>query len=224
MSSSIFDIVGPIMIGPSSSHTAGAVRLGLLARMVASNPIKNARCILFNSFAKTYKGHGTGKGLIAGLMGLGVDDDRIRDVEALAAAQGFEVTLEVCDEHNPHPPNTVRFLLTLESGTELDILGHSIGAGKVRLSRINEYHLNITGDMPTLLMFYRDQPGMIWQVTKLLADAKLNIATLHCARKQRGNEAYMIITLDDMVPQPIVDAIRDIPDMYMSRCVEPLPQ
>lgn len=224
MSSSLFDIVGPVMIGPSSSHTAGAVRLGLLARMVASNPIKQATCVLYNSFAKTYKGHGTGKGLIAGLMGFGVDDDRIRDIETHAKEQDFNVSLEVFDAHNPHPPNTVRFLLTLESGTELDILGHSIGAGKVRLSRINEYHLNITGEMPTLLMFYQDQPGMIWQVTKLLAEANVNIATLQCARKQRGNEAYMIITLDEMVPKPVIEAIRHIPDMYMSRCVESLPQ
>lgn len=224
MTDSLFDIVGPIMIGPSSSHTAGAVRLGLLARMVASHPIVNARCLLYNSFAKTYKGHGTGKGLIAGLMGYGVDDDIIRTIESVADEQSFKVSLEPQDEVNPYPPNTVRFLLTLQSGTELDILGHSIGGGKVRLSKINGYHVSLKGEVPTLILFYRDQPGMIWQVTKALAEAQLNIATLQCARKQKGHEAYMIITLDDMVPQHVIEAIKAIPSMLMSRCLEPLPQ
>ncbi len=220
---SLFDIVGPIMVGPSSSHTAGAVRLANLARLVADQPIQEVEFVLYNSFAQTYQGHGTDRGLIAGILGYGVNDERIRDAFALAEAQGLQYTITPFLGANNYSPNTVVFNLRLQNGQTLTVVGHSIGGGKVYVSKIDGHNVNIRGEMPTLILFYKDQPGMIWQVTKILAEQQINIATLTCNRNQRGVEAFMIITLDSMPPSEAVAAIQSIPDIYTARCIDKLP-
>lgn len=226
MSGSLFDIVGPIMVGPSSSHTAGAVRLASLAKRVAgSGPgkkIKTVEFVLYNSFAQTYQGHGTDRGLLAGILGMEVNDERIRSAFEIAADSGLQYKITPFTERNNFSPNTVVFKMELEDGEILTIVGHSLGGGKVILSRINDYAVALKGELPTLILFYKDQPGMIWQVTKILAEHHLNIATLTCTRKERHEEAFMSICLDSDASQDIVDAIRNIPDVYIVRHIEAL--
>jgi L-serine dehydratase len=220
---SLFDIVGPVMVGPSSSHTAGAVRLANLARLIADQPIADVEFVLYNSFAQTYQGHGTDRGLIAGILGYGVNDERIRDAFQLAEQHHLHYRITPFTGANNYPPNTVVFNLVLRDGKSLRIVGHSIGGGKVYVSKIDDHNVSLKGEMPTLILFYKDQPGMIWQVTKVLAEHDINIATLSCNRNQRGVEAFMIITLDSLPPQADVDKIRHIADIYTVRCIDKLP-
>jgi L-serine dehydratase len=215
--------MGPIMIGPSSSHTAGAVRLAQLAKNVANHPICQVDFTLYNSFAKTYQGHGTDRGLIAGILGVGVEDEAIRDAFDLATRQGLQYRFLVHEESNHYPPNTVRFDMTLQTGEHLMVIGHSIGGGKVYISRINEYNVSLRGEYPTLVMFYKDQPGMIWQVTKIIAEQHINIASLNCSRKDKGTEAFMAICLDSLLPEAQVEEIRQIPGVFSVCNVDKIP-
>ncbi|MBX2860233.1 MAG: L-serine ammonia-lyase, iron-sulfur-dependent subunit beta [Vampirovibrio sp.] len=234
MSGSLFDIIGPIMIGPSSSHTAGAVRLGNLVRQIAQNPVQEAKFILYNSFAKTYQGHGTDRGLLAGLLGLTVHDDQIRDAFELARKAGFTYKFSPFDGPNAYSPNTVKFQLVLhnvkkgEPGSNKEnpftIVGHSIGGGRVYLSKINDYNVSLKGESPTLLLFYTDQPGMIWQVTKIIASYNINIASLQCTREQRGGTACMTILLDELLPEAGVKEVQQIPGMTHTLNMDKLPE
>jgi len=219
---SLFDIVGPVMVGPSSSHTAGAVRLANLARLIADQPIREVEFILYNSFAQTYQGHGTDRGLIAGILGYGVNDERIRDAFVLAAQHQLKYRITPFTGANNYSPNTVVFNLVLQDGQTLRIVGHSIGGGKVYVSKIDDHNVSLRGEMPTLILFYKDQPGMIWQVTKILAEQRVNIASLTCNRNQRGLEAFMIITLDSLPDGSAVEEIRKIADIYTVRCIDKL--
>lgn len=219
---SLFDIVGPIMVGPSSSHTAGAVRLANLARLVADQPIAEVEFVLYNSFAQTYQGHGTDRGLIAGILGYGVNDERIRDAFTLAEAHGLNYQMVPFMGANNYPPNTVVFNMKLADGKPCRVVGHSTGGGKVQVSKIDDHNVSLRGEMPTLILFYKDQPGMIWEVTKILAQRKINIATLSCNRNQRGVDAFMIITLDSLPPAEAVEEIRHISDIYTVRCIDKL--
>lgn len=219
---SLFDIVGPIMVGPSSSHTAGAVRLANLARLIAGKPIAEVEFVLYNSFAQTYQGHGTDRGLIAGILGYEVNDERIRDAFQLAEQHGLHYRMTPFFGANNYAPNTVVFHLKLEDGQNLRIVGHSIGGGKVYVSKIDDRNVSLRGESPTLILFYKDQPGMIWQVTKTLAEQQINIATLTCNRTQRGEQAFMIITLDSLPTDASVEEIRSISDIYSVRCIDKL--
>lgn len=219
---SLFDIVGPVMVGPSSSHTAGAVRLANLARLLADQPISEVEFVLYNSFAQTYQGHGTDRGMIAGILGYGVNDERIRDAFTLAVEHGLRYTITPFQGANNYSPNTAIFNMTLADGSKMRVVGHSIGGGKVYVSKIDEHNVSIRGEMPTLILFYKDQPGMIWQVTKVLAEQQVNIATLSCNRDQRGHEAFMIITMDSTPPKEAVEAIKHLSDFYFVRCIDRL--
>jgi len=202
------------MIGPSSSHTAGAVRLAQLARNIANGPIQQVEFTLYHSFAKTYQGHGTDRGLLAGILGIHVDDESIRDIFQTAEASGLRYRFIPYEEPNHYPPNTVRFDIVLKNGETLAVVGHSIGGGKVYISQINDYNVSLRGEYPTLVMFYHDQPGMIWQVTKIIAEEHINIASLNCSRKAKGTEAFMTICLDTLLPAAQVALIRQIPGVY----------
>lgn len=217
---SLFDIVGPIMVGPSSSHTAGAVRLANLARMIADQPIQHVEFILYNSFAQTYQGHGTDRGLIAGILGYEVNDERIRDAFTLATQANLNYTITPYLGANNYSPNTVVFNITLQDGHHLTIVGHSVGGGKVYVSKIDNQNISLRGDMPTLILFYKDQPGMIWRVTKVLAERNVNIASLTCNRNHRGEQAFMIITMDSMPDRSDVEEIRHIADIDTVRCID----
>lgn len=218
---SLFDVIGPVMVGPSSSHTAGAVRIGLLAGRIFGEVPKKVKFKLYNSFAKTGKGHGTDKGLLAGVLGMDVDNDSIKKVFAIAKKMNVDYSFEFFEDYNRHP-NSVD--ITFEHGKlpKMKISGISVGAGEVAITKINGYKFNISGDYDTLVLIYKDKPGMVYRVTSLLQNRYLNIASMHCDRNAKGKEASMGICLDGYVPDNIIDEINKMDDVYLIRKIEVL--
>ena len=217
--SSLIDIISPVMVGPSSSHTAGAVRLGLLARNVYDAKPEKVIFKLYNSYAKTGKGHGTDKGLLAGVLGLPVDDVRIKDIFNSEEAKNIQYEFEYLEDFNRHP-NAVDFIF--EGDFNLFIAGDSIGAGEVVIRKINDFTVKLAGKYDTLILVYKDLPGMISRVTKLIQDENINIAPLHCDRTSKGDKASMCICLDGKLDENILKQVEQIPDMYMVRYVKKL--
>ncbi len=217
--STLFDIISPVMVGPSSSHTAGAVRLGLLARNIYKNTPKKVKFKLYNSYAHTGKGHGTEKGLLAGVLGLSVEDRRIKDIFESDLAKTIDYTFEYSDNFKAHP-NAVD--ITFYGGNEMFIAGESVGAGEVVIRRINEFNVKLTGKYNTLILVYKDMPGMISQVSSLLQYHNINIASLNCDRKAKGSEASMIISIDGRIDAEMIKTVEEIPDVYFVSYVEKL--
>lgn len=204
---SVFDIVGPRMTGPSSSHTAGAVRLAHTARHIAGGDVAEAQFTLYGSFAETGKGHGTDKALIAGALGLLPDDERIRDAYQLAREQGVLVEVLYSDEPCRHP-NAARIVLTGKNGAVTDVVGESIGGGNIQITEINGLGVKLSGEYPTLIAQHRDEPGVIAEVSHVLAQLKVNIAFMRVFRHGRGEDAYMTIETDQQITPPMVETIR----------------
>ncbi len=192
---SLFDVVGPVMVGPSSSHTAGAVRLGLLARAVFGSTPAHARIGLHGSFASTGRGHGTDLALVAGLLGIAPDDLSIRDAVRLAEQAGLCVDFVDVDLGQAHP-NTARFELSSPDGRTATLEGSSLGGGDVVLTRIDGYDVEVTGDLPLLLVAHLDRPGEVAAVTAVLAEEAVNIAGMQVSRERRGADALMLIETD----------------------------
>lgn len=191
-----FDIMGPRMIGPSSSHTAGAARLAHVAWQIAGRDVKSAALILYGSFAKTGGGHGTDKALLAGVLGLSPDDERLRYSRLLAQEAGVEYAFEYCEETPADYANMARVIITGDDGHITNVLGASIGGGNILVTEINGLEVAFTGEYPTLIVSHRDTPGMISAVTGLLAQRGVNIAGMRVYRDGRGLKAYMVIELD----------------------------
>lgn len=219
--SSLFDAIAPIMIGPSSSHTAGAVRLGLLAKNIYQNSIHKITFVLYNSYAQTGFGHGTHKGLLAGVLGFGVDDVRIKDIFSLSEAQEINYDFELKEDFNRHP-NAVDFIFEYVNGEKMIICGDSVGAGNVRITKINEFSVNIAGDYNSLIINYKDIAGMISKVTDIIQSNKINIASLICERSAKGEVASMCICLDGEINNEIIKNIENIQDIYFVRRVAKL--
>lgn len=216
----LFDIIGPVIIGPSSSHTAGAVRLGLIAGKIFGEKPQKVRFVLYNSFAKTGKGHGTDKGLLAGVMGFDVDDERIKDSYNIAQKAGIEFEFEYRTDFNRHP-NSVDMVFE-NANNRMKICGNSLGAGEVVINKINGYTFNIDGDYSTLILIYKDKPGMVYRVSALIQGQDVNIATMHCDRNAKGEEASMGICLDAPLPAYVVGELNKIDEIYLIRNVESL--
>lgn len=203
----IIDIIGPVMIGPSSSHTAGAVRLGLLAAgILGGRPVK-ADIYLHGSFAQTYKGHGTDVALLAGLMGWLPDDARIPQAKDYAAQEGLEYTFNTVDLGNLTHPNTALFKLTGADGGTCEIIGSSIGGGQVKVTSIDGFPVELTGRLPALLTVHEDTRGVIALVSGTLANGGVNIATMRLFRSGKGGTASMVIECDQKVPEGIISLI-----------------
>lgn len=196
----VFDIVGPVMIGPSSSHTAGAVRLGLMARAILGEEPVRAGIQLTGSFARTYRGHGTDKALAAGILGLSPDDIRIREALVIAPAMGLEIAFQKVDIPDA-PPNTAIIHLTGAEGRTVKVQGASVGGGSIRITEIDRFQVDLTGELPALITIHRDRPGVMMQVTSILAEEGLNIAFMRLSRQHRGEMAMMILELDEL-PSP----------------------
>lgn len=201
----VFDIVGPVMIGPSSSHTAGAVRLGLMARKILGEVPVRAEINLHGSFARTYRGHGTDKALIAGIQGFCPDDERIRDALNIARDNGLAFSFQTVNLEEAHP-NTAVIYLTGLSGRSVRVLGASVGGGNIVISNIDGYQVELTGQYPALITIHRDCPGVITKVTQILAHASVNIAFMRVSRQNRGETAMMIMELDE---QPAAEVIAE---------------
>ena len=212
---SLLDVIGPVMVGPSSSHTAGACRLALLARRTLIHGPKRATLTLHGSFAKTAKGHGTDLALAAGLMGCYPDDARIQNALELAAAQGIEITFATKDLGDVHP-NTVSIALA-NAQESAEVVGSSLGGGLVRIFKVNGFDINFSGAHHTLLLEHEDKPGVIARVARVIADDEVNIATLHCARRRRGGLAVMSVEVDRQLSQYVLDYLTSVPYVHWMR-------
>ncbi len=208
----VFDIIGPVMIGPSSSHTAGAVRLGRVANKLMDNhPLKRVEITLSGSFAQTYKGHGTDRALLAGIMGYHSYSPEIRDALFIARKRGIDYVFLKEDIKGAHP-NTARIHYILQNGEEGTVQGASIGGGNILVHQINGMNVEFTGENNTILVMHQDQPGVIAAVTQLMhfEYAELNIASFRLTREARGGNAIMTIEIDGHPPEGLTDAIRKI--------------
>jgi len=214
---SILDIIGPSMIGPSSSHTAGAVRMARLATSIYGKKPGWVKFTLYNSFAKTGKGHGTDKALIAGVLGFKVDDPRIKNSYEYAQQEQIHFEFSVKEDLSRHP-NAVDF--TLYNETSMFISGRSLGAGEIEIDNIKGFKVSLRGDMPTLFVMHRDKPGMLSNVSKLIQEADVNIATLHVDRNEKGREASMTICLDSVLPESVIQEIQAISGVYTVRNID----
>lgn len=215
--STIIDIISPIMAGPSSSHTAGAIRLGLMAKNIYNDKIKSVTFRLYNSFALTGKGHGTDKGLLAGLLGLAVDDSRIKNIFNSDISRQFDYNYEYAQDFNRHP-NAVDFTIDGENGRMI-ISGESVGAGEIAIRKINDFTVKLTGKYNTLLLIYKDVPNMIARVTNAI---HINIASLNCDRYAKGEEASMSICLDGSVDDKVLDFLKNIENVYFVSYIKKL--
>ena len=206
---SLLDIIGPVMVGPSSSHTAGACRLGLLARCLVGGTPDRARIELHGSFARTGEGHGTDKAIVGGLMGFRPDDERIRDALGIAEREGLDYRFEktTLGEESEVHPNTVR--VTIERGDRSSVMvGSSLGAGRVLVTAIDGYPVEVTGNYHTIVLVAEDVPGSVARIAAILAEDEINIATLRLTRKQRGGDAFMVIEVDEQPDEKVRTDIR----------------
>ena len=205
----IFDVLGPIMIGPSSSHTAGAARLGKIARTIVNKPIKDVTFLLHGSFKETYKGHGTDRALVAGILGMMPDDERLRDALLIAEKEGLEVHFLPADLGQVHP-NTVKILMTDCDDINWEVLGSSIGGGLVEIYEINGNKVKITGEYPTVITCHDDIPGTVSKVSTLFYDNDINIAHMTLVRSQKGKDATMTFEVDNNVSEELIAAIKAV--------------
>lgn len=196
----LLDIIGPVMVGPSSSHTAGAVKIGRVSRKLLAEEVKEAKIYFHGSFLATGKGHGTDKALIAGLLGMQVDDPAIPDSFRIVGERGMDFSLEGIDLGDVHP-NSVKMNLTGVSGRTLEVVAASIGGGRIQICELDGITANFSGDYPTLIVHNIDQPGHVTEVTSMLAHKGVNIATMQLYRKSRGGSAVMVIECDQEVPK-----------------------
>lgn len=204
---SLFSVISPIMVGPSSSHTAGAVRLGLMAKNIYKNEFSKVHFVLYNSFATTGFGHGTDKGLLAGVLGCPVDDPIIKDI--FNKIKHIEYSYDYAQDISRHP-NSVD--ITFDD--KMTICGDSVGAGEIRINCINGFSVDIDGTYDTLLLMYKDRPGMISKVSGIIQNQNVNIASLHCDRSSKGGTASMYVALDISVGEDVVEKVRSIKDVF----------
>jgi L-serine dehydratase len=218
---SILDVMGPVMVGPSSSHTAGTARLGRVAREILDEDPTEVHFYLHPPLAATYRGHGSDFALVGGSIGLNVDDPRIP--EAIRIAEQMDVKVEFSDEDlGEVHPNTVRIEIR-GPNRETEIVGSSIGGGVIEVFKIDGFQTRFKGDSPTLLLFYRDRPGMIAEVANIIAEEGINIASLYCSRKQRGKDAFMQVDVDSPLSLAALQRIRSLTDVADARYLDKIP-
>lgn len=195
----IFDIIGPVMVGPSSSHTAGAVRIGFVSRKLLGEPVKQAELLLYGSFLATGKGHGTDRALVAGLLGMLPDDERVPYAFEEAKKAGMEFVFGEANLKEAHP-NSVLLKLMGNTGKKTEILAASLGGGRMKICQIDGMEANFCAEYPTLIVKNMDQPGCVATVTTMLSELGINIATLQLYRDSRGGSAVMVVECDREVP------------------------
>lgn len=210
---SVFDIIGPVMIGPSSSHTAGAVRIGKIVNSIFGDIPEEVTFHLFNSFAKTYQGHGTDKALVAGILGMDTDNPDIKDSLEIAHQKGIRIYWDILKDSNAPHPNTAK--ITVKKGQKsMSITGVSIGGGNIEVTELNGFSVSLKMNTPTLIIVHQDIPGMIAKVTDILSDYHINIAQMNVTRERAGEKAIMIIEVDSRNCQDAVNRIKEIPNLH----------
>lgn len=204
----IFDIIGPVMVGPSSSHTAGAVRIGYVSRKLMGEPVKDVQLLLYGSFLATGKGHGTDRALIAGLLGMQPDDERVPFSFEEADRAGMSFEFGEANLKEAHP-NSVVLKMIGESGKELEVIAASLGGGRMKICQLDGMEANFCAEYPTLIVQNLDQPGCVATVTTMLSELGINIATLQLYRDSRGGDAVMVVECDREVPTDAIDWLRE---------------
>ena len=205
---SVFDIVGPRMIGPSSSHTAGAVRIAHVARHVAHYDVSEVTFTLYGSFAETGRGHGTDKALIAGVLGMNPDDVHIPDAYRIAREKGILVEVIFSDEPVDQP-NTARVHIVGKEGKTVDVVGVSVGGGNILITEINGLSVELTGEFPAVVIRHKDQPGVIAEISGELKNMEMNIVSMKVFRHKKGDDAFMITETDEKVTDEMADKLRE---------------
>lgn len=216
---SAFDVIGPAMVGPSSSHTAGAVRIGRMARALLAAPPCRAEIDLHGSFAATGRGHATDRALVAGLLDFPPDDARLKDSLDFAKEAGLSFHFQNCDLGEDFHPNTARIKLRSAGGEERQIIGSSTGGGRVAIVEVDRYSTLFDGNLETVVLWHRDTPGFLSKVTTLLACVEANIATIRTSRNSRGADALTVIELDTVLPEDCLSLLGKIPSTACLRRV-----
>lgn len=206
---SVFDILGPIMVGPSSSHTAGAARLGKVAKAIVGDEIEEVTFLLHGSFGKTYKGHGTDRALVAGILGMDASDERLRNSLEIAQNEGLKFKFEEKDLGDQHP-NTVKFLIKCKNGKTSEIVGSSIGGGNIEVTEVNGNRVQFTGAYPTIITSHKDIPGTVAKVTNIVYEYKINIAFMNLVRSQKGKDATMTFEIDGKIHNEVIEKIKEV--------------
>lgn len=206
---SVFDVLGPNMIGPSSSHTAGAAVIAFLAQKMINGPLTRVHFTLYGSFAKTYRGHGTDRALLGGIMGFATDDMRIRDSFSIAKEIGLDFSFETNETETEVHPNTVDITMENAAGQSMSIRGESQGGGKVMITEINHVKVSFTGEYSAAIVIHQDKPGVAAHITKCLSDRNVNIAFMRLFREKKGHTAYTIVESDGRLPEGVAENLRE---------------
>ena len=205
----LFDILGPITIGPSSSHTAGAVRIGLACRLLLGGEVKKAQVTFYGSFAETYKGHGTDKAVIGGLLGYNTDNEKIRESPLLAEFRGMNVEIDTAEEPKYHP-NTVVIKAANAQQKQIKLRGASVGGGAIRLKEINGFEVDVSCSYDTLIIFHKDLPGVLADIAHILSSSGYNIGNLHLARARREGDVITVVETDVPVDKATVAQFKTV--------------
>ena len=211
---SVFDVLGPNMIGPSSSHTAGAAVIALLAQKMIAPPLVKVDFTLYGSFAKTYRGHGTDRALLGGIMGFSTDDTRIRDSFRIAQERGLAYRFIPNETETDIHPNTVDIRMENAAGQVMTIRGESLGGGKSHIVRINGVKVDFSGEYSSVIVVQNDKPGVVAHITKVISDHNVNIAFMRLFREAKGHTAYTIVESDEHLPEDIADVLRENPNIH----------
>lgn len=205
----IFDVIGPVMVGPSSSHTAGAARLGNIASRICGKDLDRVEFYLHGSFAKTYRGHGTDKALLGGILGMLPSDEQIRNSDIIAKEKGLAYDYIAADLGDVHP-NTVKIIMYPKEGALCEVIGSSVGGGNILITSVNGMDIEFSAEYPTIITKHIDRPGIVAQVTSLLSTYNINIAFLKVFRKSRGSEASMVIQTDQKIDSQIIKELENL--------------
>ncbi len=217
----VFDIMGPIMIGPSSSHTAGAARLAKIASIIAGGNIKKVEFLLHGSFAQTYKGHGTDKALVAGILNMDPWDENLKKSLAIADEKKIEIKFTETDLGDVHP-NTVKFIINKEDGSTTEVTGSSIGGGNIIIFNIDGQNVEFTGERPTILTNHRDLPGFISKISSILYENNINIANMRVYRSGKGKMATMALETDSVLLESVINEIKKMHEIKSAKFINPI--
>lgn len=218
---SVFDVLGPNMIGPSSSHTAGAEIIAFLAQKMITPPLVRVNFTLYGSFAKTYHGHGTDRALLGGIMGFSADDTRIRDSFDIAAKRGLAYSFTPNETETDIHPNTVDIRMENAEGQVMTVRGESLGGGKVRIVRINGVKVDFSGEYNALIVVQQDKPGVVAHITNILSEHGVNIAFMRLFHEAKGHTAYTIVESDERLPEGVSKLLRQNPNITDVMVVQP---
>ncbi|MBU5311699.1 L-serine ammonia-lyase, iron-sulfur-dependent subunit beta [Tissierella carlieri] len=215
----VFDILGPVMIGPSSSHTAGAARLGKIAKDIVGTEFHKVVFYLHGSFGKTFEGHGTDKALVAGILGMDPSDEELRDSFEIAKSKGIDFEFIEADLGYQHP-NTVKIVFKFEDKEDIYIIGSSIGGGSILITDINGNKVEFSGDYPTIIIKYIDQKGVISRISSILSTSEINIATMKVTRE--NDIATMVVETDSDINKKVVDEIDQLNEIIYIKGINPI--